>query len=346
MSNINQKKQHELNVSVIVPCNHDIEELKTLLFKISEGHQLPYEVIVIQSKNKQTITNIKTNKQSCEETNLVGFFNNLGILLKIIKVEKAFPGEARNLGVKCSKGELIAFLDVKTLPTLDWLKKACIDIQDANTKGVWGSVVYESNSFFSEIVLDVIYGRNPVQSIPGTVFKRECIAVVGQMVSWVPAGEDGDWIARVKVHRLNFKKPNVYNVAYTGLTRKNLIYFIKKWWNYYYLSRMIPINNRDRWLSYILGYIILMFLAFNWNYKISEYIFGTYIIVPHITKTVLIAGFMLYVTLRSFYLPLSRGVPLKKILPFRFINLIIVALILDFIKTLALLVPYKNTHQK
>ena len=334
-------------VSVVVPCNHDFEDLKILLSEIIKGNLVPNEIIVVNSNSK---SNSKTksiiydgyDEQTIhDESNLGNRFRDLGINLTIINQLNVFPGDARNIGIKNTTGEIIAFLDVKTIPTYDCLKKACDSLKNESIQGVWGATIYQSDSFLSSIILDAIYGRKPLRSIPGTVMKKECLPVIGQMVSWVPAGEDGDWIARIKAHKLNFKTPLEHNTTYCGLANKNINYFIKKWWYYYNLSRMFPINDRDRWISYILGYALIIFLAFNWNYQISEFIFGTYIFVPHITKTVLVSGLSFYLLLRGIYLPLARGVPVSHLLPFRFIQLIIVTIILDLVKTTALLMPSK-----
>ena len=342
MNNILQKSGPFM-VSVVVPCNHDFGDLKTLLFEITKGTLVPNEIIVVNSNPKSIIYDKDDYNEQVinEESVLFDRFRVLGIKLIIINKLNVFPGDARNIGIKNTTGEIIAFLDVKTIPTCYWLKKACDSLKNKNIQGVWGSTIYKADSYVSSIILDAIYGRKPLRSIPGTVMKKECLSVIGQMVSWVPAGEDGDWMARINAHKLNFKAPLEHNTTYCGLANKNINYFIKKWWSYYNLSRMFPVNDRDRWVSYILSYALIIFLAFNWNYQISEFIFGTYILVPHITKTVLIFGLSIYLILRGIYLPLARGVPLFQLLPFRFIQLIIITTILDIVKTMALLMPSK-----
>jgi len=43
--------------------------------------------------------------------------------LKIIPTTHIYPGEKRDIGVKASKGEIIAFIDDDVFPMKQWLKK-------------------------------------------------------------------------------------------------------------------------------------------------------------------------------------------------------------------------------
>jgi hypothetical protein len=232
---------------------------------------------------------------------------------------------------------LIAFLDVKTIPEENWLETAFDILENPSTDGVWGSRIYQANSLLAGLVCDAIYGRKPVRSVAGTVCRREVFSATGAMIPWVPAGEDGDWIHRVNAHRLSFVLPRNANHRYYGLDNKPLSFFVRKWWRYYHYSRMLPVNNRDRWLAHVLLYLIIVFFAFNWNYKISGYLLGSPLVVPHITTTVAIGGPVMYSFVRAIFLPLKRGTPLKNIFPLRFSLLLLTAATLDFVKLAALL---------
>jgi len=327
-------------VSVVIPCNHTLEDLKILITQLAEGLRVPDEVIVVRSEitleERKTSTLIETST-----TELIKTLAIKKIDLRFINIKQCYPGDARNIGVAHSSGDLIGFLDVKTLPTIGWLKEACEMLEDESSDGVWGSRLYLANSLLSSAIRDVIYGRKPVLSVAGTVVRRRCLMSIGEMISWTPAGEDGDWIHRIEAHRKKMIKLNSHNISYAGLQAKPLGFFVRKWWRYYHYSRMLPVNNRDRWLVHILGYVSLLFLAFNWNYQISELVFGYPIIVPHITKLALVGGLIFYVLIRGIYLPIKRGVPIIALLPFRFLYLLIITTILDLVKVVALLKPVK-----
>jgi hypothetical protein len=192
------------------------------------------------------------------------------------------------------------------------------------------------------LLRDSIYGRYGVKTLPGTVCKRKCFTIAGNMVNWVRSGEDIDWIRRIEIHNLKFTNSNVYNIVYYGIENKTLFFFIKKWWTFYNNSKNLSINDRDRWLSNIFFYLLFIFFGFNWNYKISEYLFGTSLLIPHITKLIVIIAPIFYIIFRGIYLPIKRGVPIIEVVPFRFFLLLIISSILDLIKLVALLSPSRK----
>jgi hypothetical protein len=308
------------------------------------GTLLPKEILIIQSGSRTPTQKDALSKSLLDTLTADSLSRVDHVDIQIYDTDFAFPGEARNIGVNHACGALIAFLDVKTVPERDWLKRACESLKDSNLDGVWGSRSYDCKTVSAGLIRDAIYGRLPARSVAGTVFRRQVYLVTGEMISWAPAGEDGDWMHRIEAHKLSFLMPKKANHSYQGLDDKSLLFFIKKWWRYYHYSRLLPVNNRDRWLSFGLIYIALLFLAFNWNYKISAAIFGSPLVVPHITTGLAITGPIAYVLVRAIYLPLRRGVPLFKILPGRFILLLTVACILDFVKTLGLLLPLPRYH--
>ncbi len=333
------------DVSLIIPCNHSSAELVELLAAVYRGTLVPGEIVIIRSACQKLSFGSFSSDSTDSVHSLIDFPSVRGVNINVINTPAAFPGEARNIGVMNARGEIIAFLDIKTLPKREWLEEARDSLENSNCEGIWGMGVYESSTTFGRLIRDAIYGRQAVRTLPGSVFRRRVFTVTGHMISWTPAGEDGDWIHRIEAHKLLFLMPKKANHSYHGLDEKSLLFFIKKWWRYYHYSRLLPLNNRDRWLSFGLMYITLIFFAFNWNYKISSAIFGSPLVVPHITTVLLIAGPCIYFYIRGIYLPLRRGVSLINIFPVRFILLLLVACTLDFVKTLALLLPQFNSER-
>ena len=343
LKSASKKQVTAQTVTLVIPCNHSEEELVILLRAVSKGTRLPNEILVVRSGLPRVEANtIRFYPLSFTNQLFDKSLRSLNKHIQVCDLVSAFPGKARNIGIKHARGALIAFLDVKTIPDKRWLELACESLKDPVIDGVWGSRVYEANSFLAKLIRDSIYGRRPVKTVAGSVFRKEVVSATGTMIPWVSAGEDGDWVNRVNAHRLSFVSPKNATHRYYGLDNKPLSFFIKKWWRYYHHSRMFSVNNRDRWSAQLLLYIILVFFAFNWNYKISEYIFGSPLVVPHVTKVAVILGPTIYVIIRGVYLPIKRKTPLMQVFPFRFMLLLLTAFILDLVKTAALLKPIRK----
>ncbi len=332
-------------VSLVIPSNHPQEDLRLLLLAVLKGTFVPDEILIIQSGTDCSMKNINTLDSLVPDSELNRLVTTLKVNLKIFNVPRALPGEARNIGVKNAQGEIVAFLDVKTIPNETWLEISIQILQNPDVDGVWGSCYYESNTKLGRLVRDAIYGSRPVRSVAGSVFRKDVFTVTGKMISWVPAGEDGDWIHRVEAHKLEFVYPGEANYYYCGLDHKPLSFFVKKWWRYYHYSRLLPVNNRDRWVAQGVIYVLLIFLAFNWNYKISELLLGSPLVVPHITTIVAITGPVLYLFVRGIYLPIKRQTPVYKVIPVRFAMILAIALTLDLVKALALLTPVMKNQK-
>lgn len=332
--------KQNLKISLIIPCNHSTRELLELLGSVSKGRRLPDEILIIRSgrhasRNHSGSANPQFSCLTIDHP--FTRFPQVGVYS--CDLDLVFPGEARNIGVSQSSGDLIAFLDIKTIPTTRWLDHAYETLCTTEVDGVWGLRKYHGQTYLGGLIRDVIYGCIPTISVAGSVIRKEVFTRTGNMISWAPAGEDGDWIHRVRAHRLSFFTPKEATHDYHGLDGKALSFFVRKWWTYYHFSRLLPVNDRDRWLAQGFAYLVVIFFAFNWNYKISTFLLGDPLVVPHITTAVVIAGPTLYCLLRGIYRPLRRRVPIHRVLPIRFVSLLFVAVILDFVKIIALLTP-------
>jgi len=326
------------NITIIIPCNHSQGDLLELLRAILSGTHLPKEILIIWSGLvAESLDSDGFKKLFSHDLNASRIPCDLSI--KSYYLPGSFPGDARNIGVMHSSYNVIAFLDVKTIPTPSWLENAYRALENNDIDGVWGVRKYEASSLLGGLIRDAIYGRRPVRSLAGTVCRKEVFNTVGQMVPWCPAGEDGDWIRRVEVHKLVFLSGSEANHTYHGLDKKSFFFFIRKWWRYYHYSRLLPVNDRDRLFSFGLFYITMLFFAFNWNFKISVALLGSPFVIPHITTSLALAAPALYVSIRGAFFPLYRGTPFLQLFPIRFFLILLIAFVLDFVKIIALLIP-------
>ena len=96
-------KLDTLPISVILPTYNNNKSLENVLDAVWNQIIRPKQIVIIDSSDSEN-----------EKINLNKYIDNIEILYK--KVERSFPGRARNLGVQIASEKYLAFLDSKTIP--------------------------------------------------------------------------------------------------------------------------------------------------------------------------------------------------------------------------------------
>src|SRR3989344_1659244 len=76
---------------------------------------------------------------------------------RIIKVGKVSPAEKRNIGVKESKGEFIAFIDDDAYPAQNILEIAEKNFEDKDISAIGGPSLVPKNATYFQIVSNKVY---------------------------------------------------------------------------------------------------------------------------------------------------------------------------------------------
>ncbi|HCI03918.1 TPA: glycosyl transferase, partial [Candidatus Peribacteria bacterium] len=88
----------DFTVSVVIPNRNDGKLLKSLLTAINDQTFLPKEIVIIDSSTNDDAKDIIEEYDD-------------SVMLTYHCEKKAYPGKARNVGVKLANGNWIAFLD-------------------------------------------------------------------------------------------------------------------------------------------------------------------------------------------------------------------------------------------
>jgi hypothetical protein len=121
-------------------------------------------------------------------------------------------------------------------------------------------------------------------------------------------------------------------IFYNGLSKHGLRGLAKKWRRNYLSSRKLQHLKVQSAIVWLLTYIVISLIAFNWNAIVAGWQVDSPLYIDHITKFVSLTPIALYVVFRGCYLPFKRGVALLDLFPFRFLLLAAVGALLDAVK--------------
>ena len=118
--------------------------------------------------------------------------------MRYIKIDSAYPGDARNIGVEIAEGEWVAFLDSTTVPEHDWLER-CVEMAiEKKADFVGGLALFEADTYFKKLLRATTYGCSPCGTLPGSIMKKEVFEKSGGFIPGIRSSEDIEWIERIK----------------------------------------------------------------------------------------------------------------------------------------------------
>ena len=320
---------HVLDISVIIPTNHDHHELLKILRALCYQTAKPSEIVIVDSAVKGGACPAEIQLLCAAKC----------VNLIYLHRQRALPGHARNIGLGMANGALIAFIDVQTIPRPHWLEASLSLLAGNGSAGVLGATFFVAQTRFERLVRDGFYGVLPRRTLPGSVFRREVFDKAGQFIDWTRAGEDTEWMLRLEVLKVPIAHSSNALVDYVGLIGSDIKQLLKKWHRNYRASRELPHFFPQRLLLWVVIYPLLVLIAFNWNYLIADWRMDSPLYISHATKLAAILPALIYVILRGLVLPMQRGVSVWRLLPARFLMIASVCFMADFVKILVFSLP-------
>ena len=255
-------------VSIIIPAFEFPESTKDLFAALSKQTKVPDELIVIDSSISSDISQIVSEFKGC-------------LNIKYFKVNHAFPAEARNMGVDKATNEFIGFLDSKTIPSPSWLEVHVNQIIYNNFQVAFGSTQYVSKTKFQFFLQGCIYGKNPVETTPGSVLTKETMNKIGYFQEGVRASDDLDWRNRVRKHKLSFCTSSEGHLTYSELS-KDFLSEIKRNFTYQFHSAFTEVQMNTKIFIFSISLLMISLIIPHWNGIVGWE--GSLFYVPHITR--------------------------------------------------------------
>ena len=256
-------------VSVVVPTMGFSQSVNVLLDALVNQEHLPDEVIIVDSSSDNSVLDIADNFREKLKINFV-------------KVDQAFPGKARNIGVKNAKNDLLAFLDSKTIPNSTWLKKGIEELTANSYDVVFGSTLYIAKANKQRVLQACSYGKEPVITTPGTILKKKVFQIIGEFIEGVRTSDDLEW--RNRAEDLSFKilKPTEFNLTYSEISSTFFQEF-KRHFIYSFHTAKIDAQLNTKIMILGLGLLLITLIIPQWNRLVGWE--ESVLFIPHITKS-------------------------------------------------------------
>jgi glycosyltransferase involved in cell wall biosynthesis len=261
------------SVSVIIPAFHFVKSLEKVINSVESQTILPNQIIVIDSSNNNEVKKMIDSYKS-----------SVGIIYK--SVSKAYPGEARNLGIKLSSQKWVAFLDSKTVPNHNWLEEYLQIIKNESAEVVFGVTKYVAKTEFQNLLKAAIYGDNGVETTPGTLIMRDTSLKLGGFIEGVRTSDDLEWRERVRRNGLKCITPKEFSLTYSDIS--NSIYLnIKRFFLYQLHTASIDVQNKMKDIHLAFFLLLSALVIPRWNAIVGwkESLFY----IPDVTKIYLLS---------------------------------------------------------
>src|SRR5215475_12412491 len=214
---------NDIEVSIVIPTRNRIEDLRACLRALAamDFPSEKYEAIVCDDGSEEEIGRV------------VDEFRRAGLDVRYLRQERKGPAAARNLGIRHSKGKIVAMTDSDTLPDRSWLKKLYEALTgDPRAVAVEGKVYAANEGEFDPL------GEGPTNRSGGVyltcncAYWRETLIEVGGFDETFPfpAYEDTELAARAQqIGRIIWEPEAVVIHPQRPLTLRAVLKKLRHW---------------------------------------------------------------------------------------------------------------------
>ncbi len=303
------------NIAIILIIQNDfLDFLDLILQKLYSQKKYFLEIILVNSGR--------------EGPRLFAILKNYSLLLNIkyVKIPKSYPGHARNAGVRSTNAEWLAFLDAKTVPSNVWLIQFYKDIISQKYDFLYCSGRAVSLTKVQTIIMMASYGSKVKKMLPGSIVSKKLFLKSKGFNSSVRSSEDIEWIIRVIKLGARIKGGNYPLIEYFGIPKSMFSAYNK--YLIYSFNTALTLTFFYQKMFYFLVILLGVFAHINTEiYTINLFgnktsLFWIYILV----------FFVSVITFRGLIRPIKDGQKYKYLIPFRWILIGVMGLILDLAK--------------
>jgi glycosyltransferase involved in cell wall biosynthesis len=285
-------------VSIVVPIYKGIDHLDILLDAIKRQTTLPEEVIFVLSESDES--------ESIQSV----LAEQIDINVKCKLVDLSYPGKARNIGVDIASSSWVAFLDLRSIPSRNWLESLKNKVDDEAIGIVGAMRTCSADTFYKRILKAATLGNDSEKSVAGSLVNTHFFRDGNYFLENIRAGEDLEWLDRMSGNtKIVWLEQSI--VDYQGLST-NIFRTIEKYVMYAFENSKIDILKAQKYTYFLVGTILVAMFLYSWNYTFTQ---GQWdqspYFIPHLNKIAWSGLFVMYMLYRGFYRPLLRNERLR-----------------------------------
>ena len=327
----------QLPVSLVVPLGCPPSQLRDLMLALSSGTAWPQEILVVDAGGFARAEPEAWRSLLAEMP--PAFAQDVRLLPQS---RHLFPGAARNAAITVARSEWLSFLDVNTIPPAAWLEDAVACADRQHRPVIPGATQYQAASWQQRLFIQATYGQKPLRTLPGSLIHRRVLTEVGGFLPGIRAGEDTDWLIRLRQFGYDTSAMPTPSLAYRAVPR-TLPELIAKWYRNYSSCAPVVFHLETQKTIYVLAAnLLLLLVAFRWNALVAGWQESSIFYVADVSKKVFFLLVSAYAFVRGFYMPLRKGVGFMELFPMRWLVLASICLGLDAAKLAAFLRPRKE----
>lgn len=314
-------KPADFDISIVIPALNADAYIPDLLKSIEAQTLPPKEIVIVDSS--------PTNRTAEIVENWIG-----PVPIQYRKVNFAYPGDARNIGVKTAQCGWIAFIDCRTLPSADWLERCSVAAYEGDADVVIALRVSEADTYFKHVLCAATTGYASHESLAGSLIRKDFFERSQGFISDLRNGEDIEWMQRLESLGCKVTQLPAPAIKYQGFP-DNLIAAMKKWYQYSMFIVNHEIRNDQKRLYFLILILVLSLLfliVFKWNAVMANWDSSSVYFVPNITKKFVLIILMSYVLFVGIVRPLTREVKLSFLFPWNWLAIAFVRFCLDLAK--------------
>ena len=266
-------------ISVIIPSFNFADSLERVLLGLKNQTVQDFEIIIVDSSSDHEVHKVVNSSN----------FSNISI--QYLKVDRAFPGEARNIGTNQARGEYLAFLDSKTVPKENWLELGMKALENEKKDVVFGVTEYKSKTSFQRILQAATFGKIGHETTPGSIIKKSFYSKSCYFIEGVRTADDLFWRKNLKFKNLDWKTPSEVTLTYSELP-DNYWEILKRYFIYSWHTARVSVQNNMKDLYFGILLILSALIVPRWNSLVGWE--ESFLYIPNVTKVYLLVIFFIF----------------------------------------------------